>query len=212
MDQQTTPASASPLDALVTVTELILTTPDGCARAPFSWHVNAGLHVVQSDDERVTQQLFEFMSGTRAVEDVSIVHRAASVYWQPNMRQREHETQLAKIWLQNRGATFTRWSPDLAAELVAEFGLEKHIQKPLYMLSLGSFRKLNLVAAFACAADVTCLEHPFAALDGPSCSLLSELLDEAAAHTTRAWIVADFAVPAALANTSQLTVVNLDTP
>jgi energy-coupling factor transporter ATP-binding protein EcfA2 len=42
---------------------------------------------------------------------------------------------------------------------------------------------------------VTLLDEPFAALDKASIGFVLELLDDAAADSTRAWVVADYEAP-----------------
>ena len=79
--------------------------------------------------------------------------------------------------------------------LVDGLSLDAHRHKQLYMLSTGSKRKVWLAAAFASGATVTLLDQPFAALDKASIGFVTELLEDAAEHTTRAWIVSDFEAP-----------------
>jgi ABC-type Mn2+/Zn2+ transport system ATPase subunit len=67
------------------------------------------------------------------------------------------------------------------------------------MLSTGTKRKVWLAAAFASGAAVTLLDEPFAALDKTSIGLVIALLQEAAQHPTRAWVVADYAPPQGVA-------------
>ena len=80
----------------------------------------------------------------------------------------------------------------LLADLVVELDLVQHMGKRLDMLSTGSRRKVWLAAAFAAGATLTLLDQPFAALDKPSMRFLSALLQEAAAHPGRGWVVADY--------------------
>ncbi|MEY8877526.1 MAG: hypothetical protein AB9M60_13530, partial [Leptothrix sp. (in: b-proteobacteria)] len=68
---------------------------------------------------------------------------------------------------------------------------------PLFMLSTGSRRKVGLVAAAASGAALTLVDNPFAALDAPARQLWLQVLSEAAADRTRAWVVADHDVPTA---------------
>ena len=74
--------------------------------------------------------------------------------------------------------------------------MERHRHKPLYMLSTGSRRKVMLVAALASGATVTLLDQPFASLDQTSIRVIKDFLNETAEHSSRAWIVADYEVPA----------------
>jgi ABC-type multidrug transport system ATPase subunit len=82
--------------------------------------------------------------------------------------------------------------------------MERHRHKPLFMLSTGSRRKVMLVAALASGASVTLLDQPFVSLDQVSVRVIQDFLSEAAAHTSRAWIVADYEVPEGLTPASVL--------
>lgn len=84
------------------------------------------------------------------------------------------------------------WNAALLDALVEGLSLAPHLEKPLYMLSTGSKRKVWLAAAFASGAAVTLLDTPFAALDKASIALVMDLLHEAAEHPTRAWVVAHY--------------------
>jgi len=82
--------------------------------------------------------------------------------------------------------------------LIEGLGLTPHWQKPLYMLSTGSRRKVWLAGAFACGAPLTLLDEPFAALDQPSIRFVLSLLQAAATDPLRAWVLADYEAPPAL--------------
>jgi ABC-type multidrug transport system ATPase subunit len=92
-------------------------------------------------------------------------------------------------------ARYPLFDETLLADLVDGLSLAPHQDKALYMLSTGSKRKVWLAAAFASGAAVTLLDEPFAALDKASISLLLELLQEAAFHPRRAWVVAGYEAP-----------------
>ncbi len=82
------------------------------------------------------------------------------------------------------------------AELVDGLGLAPHLDKPLYMLSTGSKRKVWLAAAFASGAAVMLLDDPFAALDKASINFVLSRLQAAADHPTRACLLAHHEAPA----------------
>ena len=82
--------------------------------------------------------------------------------------------------------------------LIHGLGLEPHWQKPMYMLSTGSKRKVWLAAAFAAGAALTLLDEPFAALDQPSIRFVLGLLQGAATDPERAWLLADYQAPTGL--------------
>lgn len=83
----------------------------------------------------------------------------------------------------------------LLRELIDGLALMPHLDKPLYMLSTGSKRKVWLAAAFSSGAAVTLLDEPFAALDKMSIGFLMELLKDAAYHPSRAWVLTHHEAP-----------------
>jgi ABC-type multidrug transport system ATPase subunit len=92
-------------------------------------------------------------------------------------------------------AQHPRWNPDLQENLAEALGMNAQLDKRLDMLSSGRRRKVMLVAALASGATVTLLDQPFAALDRVSILVIHGFLQEAAEHTSRAWIVADHTAP-----------------
>ncbi len=113
-------------------------------------------------------------------------------------RSTAHDDVVVRELLARQAAPHPAHAPDLLDELIDAFTLTQHLHKPLYMLSTGSQRKVWLSLSFAAQAPVTLLDQPFAALDGPSIRCVRELLQEAAGHTTRAWVVADHEAPPGL--------------
>lgn len=91
-----------------------------------------------------------------------------------------------------------QWRIDLQQDLTQALQLQPHLGKKLFMLSTGSRRKVALVGLLASGATVTCLDQPFAALDGASARAVREFLADVADHPTRTWVVADYAVDAVL--------------
>jgi len=89
-----------------------------------------------------------------------------------------------------------KWLKEQSDQKITGLALEPHLPKSLYMLSTGTKRKVFLAGAFASGAAVTLLDEPFAALDRASIGLVLELLQEAATHPRRAWVVADYVAPA----------------
>jgi energy-coupling factor transporter ATP-binding protein EcfA2 len=78
------------------------------------------------------------------------------------------------------------------------------------MLSTGTRRKIFLAAAFASGAAVTLLDEPFAALDKASINMMLELLQEAASHRSRAWVVADYVAPHGVALAASIALTTID--
>ena len=85
-----------------------------------------------------------------------------------------------------------QWNAALHAKLAEAFGLLPHAHKQLFMLSTGSRRKVAIVGLLACGATTTCLDQPYAALDGASIQVLREFLSDMANHASRTWVVADY--------------------
>lgn len=110
----------------------------------------------------------------------------------------------ATAWLGSLPSRYPTFEVALAHELAQGFALEPHIDKPMYMLSAGSKRKVWLCAAFAAGTPLTLIDEPFAALDMTSIRFLQGLLEEASAHPTRAWLLADHAPPEGLALKTRL--------
>lgn len=130
---------------------------------------------------------------------------ARQVFWM-DPRTTAHDAIPARQFLATTAARYPLWDAALQAQLVEALGLAPHIDKPLYMHSTGSKRKVWLTAAWASGATLTLLDEPFAALDKASVRSLLALLQEAAQHTDRAWVVADYEAPpgVALAHTLHL--------
>jgi len=119
------------------------------------------------------------------------------VFWiDPDTRT--HDATTATEFLRQQRHQHPRFSAEAAADLVDGFGLTPHLDKPLYMLSTGSRRKVWLTAAFAAGTDLTLIDQPFAALDGAAKGFLRELLQDVAGHPRRAWLIADHEAPAGL--------------
>jgi len=125
----------------------------------------------------------------------------------------EHDAVVTQAWLDQRQQRFaSSWQAAVATALIEGFGLTEHMTKPLFMLSAGSRRKVGLVAAAASGAALTLLDTPYAALDARSGRLLSELLAKAATlteGTDRAWVLADYELPAALAGVQLAGLIDL---
>lgn len=94
-----------------------------------------------------------------------------------------------------QSSTHARFDSDVLNECVDGLALAPELNKQTFMLSTGSKRKVWLAAAFASGAALTLLDMPFAALDKPSIGYVLSLLQEAAAHPARAFVVADYVAP-----------------
>ena len=124
---------------------------------------------------------------------------AAAAYRQQTFwmdpRTNAHDQVTAHQFFATTATRYAAWDAGVVVDLCGALGLGPHLDKPLYMLSTGSKRKVWLVAALASGAALTLLDEPFAALDKTSIRCLLEYLQEAATHTRRAWVVADYEAP-----------------
>jgi ABC-type transport system involved in cytochrome c biogenesis ATPase subunit len=95
-------------------------------------------------------------------------------------------------------AKYPAFNQSLLEGLQVELDLTPHLDKKMFMLSNGSTRKVWLSAAFACGAALTLIDNPFAALDRSSIKVIGDLLEDAAEHPTRGFVVADYEIPEGL--------------
>ena len=172
---------------------------------PLDLFVPAGVTLVQGDEQTGKTTLLRILAGEVAPTRGWVVvkgHRSdekASAFAQEVFRTDPTSTSLDQTspatWFETLPERYPRFNALLLADLVEGFDLNPHVQKPLYMLSAGSRRKVWLSAAFASGAALTLIDQPFAALDGPSIRLLRELLREFAEQPTRACVIADYEAP-----------------
>jgi ABC-type multidrug transport system ATPase subunit len=101
---------------------------------------------------------------------------------------------------------FAKFDALVLPDLLEGLSLVPHLDKSIYMLSTGTRRKVWLAAAFASGAAVTLLDEPFAALDQSAIAFVMELLEDAASHPGRAFVLAHHEAPgeARLAQTIDL--------
>ena len=92
-------------------------------------------------------------------------------------------------------AQYPAFDDALTRALVEPFSLTPHQDKPLFMLSSGSKRKVWITAAFASGAALTLLDEPFAALDQASICVVRALLANAATDLARATVIAHYESP-----------------
>ena len=166
--------------------------------AGLSFDIHPGLTLVRGGDGRGKTTLLQLLAGRLPPASGTVQRRAHTVYFE-HPADPAHDATEARAWLAALQAHHRRWNEALAQALAGALALQAHLDKPLFMLSTGSRRKLGLVAAAACGAPLTLLDTPYAALDAPSARVLTQLLAEAATGRERAWVVADGERPPGLA-------------
>jgi ATPase subunit of ABC transporter with duplicated ATPase domains len=120
------------------------------------------------------------------------------IYWM-DPRDEQYDQVSAQSYFDRLQARHTGFSRSSLQTLTQELGLSEHVDKPLYMLSTGSKRKVWLTGAFASHCRLTLLDEPFAALDQRSVACVRNWLNRVAGDTDRAWVVADYEAPPGVA-------------
>lgn len=167
--------------------------------------IGPGVTLVRGGDGTGKTTLLRLLAGQRAAQsgDLTLCGIALGaqakryqqqVFWtEPATKAFDALTSLAFFEAQRQGnQTFAAANAPLMLDLMDGFSLRDHLEKPLYMLSAGTRRKVWLTAAFAAGTPLTLIDEPFAALDLPAKDFLTDLLIDAADHPTRAFVVAHF--------------------
>ncbi|WP_372660283.1 ATP-binding cassette domain-containing protein [Hydrogenophaga sp.] len=171
----------------------------------WSQRIRAGVTAVYGDESSGKSTLLQLMAGALApqagrleLNGVSLDQNARryqeQVYWM-DPRTEAHDQQSARNYLQTLPALYAGFAPQTLDHMVQGLSLTDFLDKPLYMLSTGSKRKVWLAAGFASGAPLVLMNKPFAALDKPSIAFLRECLQEASVHPSRAWVLADYERP-----------------
>ncbi|RZS58593.1 ABC transporter ATP-binding protein [Sphaerotilus mobilis] len=182
--------------------------PDAPSRPVFSglgFTLRPGLTLVRGGEGRGKTTLLRLLAGELQPSTGTLVRPAGRVCL-PQPSDQACDAQVARDWL---AAQLAGVDLRQAAPLIDAFGLAPHIDKPMFMLSTGSRRKVGLVAAALAGAPLTLLDQPYAALDARSCRIVSELLAEAAESRERCWVVADHERPSWLEGVALAGLVDL---
>ena len=187
---------------------LVFSYPDVDLLDGLSFAIKPGLTLVRGGGGRGKRTLLRLIAGELNPRAGVVLHRADTLCFESPADQASDDI-IARAWLAARRSRFARWQEDREAGLIQGFGLTGHMDKPMYMLSTGSRRKVGLVAAAVSEAQLTLIDRPFAALDASSSRLLAQLLTDAAASQSRAWVIADYELPAWLAGVPLSGVIDL---
>ncbi|MFN7120846.1 MAG: ATP-binding cassette domain-containing protein [Hydrogenophaga sp.] len=170
----------------------------------------AGVSAVCGDESSGKTTLLRLLSGDLTASSGSIVlpgsanQPLSTQVFRTQPRGDALDAISAQAWWTGLPSKHPNFDVSLASELARGFALEPHIDKPMYMLSAGSKRKVWLCAAFAAGTPLTLIDEPFAALDMASIRFLQGLLEEASHHRDRAWVLADHTAPEGLVLKTQL--------
>ncbi|MEO7129371.1 MAG: ATP-binding cassette domain-containing protein [Rhodoferax sp.] len=179
--------------------------PDCALFADWSTRIAPGVTLVRGGESSGKTTLLRLLagelpaqSGDIQIGDVHLAQHAAG-YRQQVFRVDPRSTDFDLITPIDYFKSLHRRHPGfddrVVENLIEGLALAPHRDKPLYMLSTGSKRKVWLTAAFAAGATVTLLDEPFAALDKNSIDFVKKLLYDAASDPARALVLADYEAP-----------------
>jgi len=171
----------------------------------WSCDIPAGVTLLQGGESRGKTTLLQLLAGDMKPQAGTVQFRANTAHhtakasapsvFRTVPRSEAHEQVTPAQFLVVLQESYGSLDLNLAKEIASGLSLTAHLEKPMFMLSAGSRRKVWLTAAFAAGATVTLLDEPFAALDRASIDFVLQLLSEAATHVDRAWVVADYTAP-----------------
>lgn len=168
-----------------------------------------GVNLVQGGDGRGKTSLLRMLAGLMPPDSGQVVLNGADMaaqagtylsqlFWM-EPQSTAFDAVSGLTYLQQMRERYPHFDPDVADALIDDLSLADHIEKPLYMLSTGSKRKVWFCAAFASGAPLTLLDMPFAALDKASIVAVTGRLSEQAQRAQRIWVVTDYAPPPGVA-------------
>lgn len=193
------------LPPILQVEGLCFAYPERTLFADWSAAIRPGVSLVRGGDGRGKTTLLRLLAGALPadagrlqIKGIGLLDQAQAyrqqLFWvDPRTDVFDQMTPLAFFEAQRR--VYPGFDDEVLKELIDGLALAPQMDKQLYMLSTGSKRKVWLAAAFASGAALTLLDMPFAALDKASIGFVLELLQEAAEHSARAWVVADYEAP-----------------
>ena len=171
----------------------------------FSLSVMPGITLVSGGDGRGKSTLLRLIAGDIKAQAGTLAIHGTLLAEQPlaykaqvfctDPRSTSFDQVTALAYFEGLRAHYPQWDEALLAQLFAGLSLEPHVDKPLYMLSTGSKRKVWMAAAFACGAPLTLLDEPFAVLDKVSILFVRSLLKAQAMNPSRAWLLANHDAP-----------------
>ena len=167
--------------------------------ANLSFTISTGVTLVQGGDGRGKTTLLRLLAGELKPQSGQILLRRLDlerpqVFWM-DPRSIEHDQVKARDYLDDQAKHWPDFDHHGLAALIEGLSLAEFLDKPLYMLSTGSKRKVWLAAAFASNAAVALLDDPFAALDKPSIRFVTEVLQGIALQSKRAVVMTGYDAP-----------------
>jgi len=191
--------------AILQVNDLCFRIPQRALFTDWSARIQPGVTLVRGGDGSGKTTLLRLLAGELPadagqlqVDDIRLGDQPAAyrqeVFW-TDPRSDAFDQLTPVDYFKSLHHLYPRFDEQVLADLIEGLSLAPHMDKFLYMLSTGSKRKVWLAAAFASGAAVTLLDEPFAALDKASIGFVKKLLEYAADHPARAWVIADYEAP-----------------
>lgn len=173
--------------------------------AHLSAQVPPGVTLVRGGESRGKTSLLRIVAGDLAADAGSVRVNGIEVHANPgtwrqqvfwvNPRTDAFNAISAAAFFNSLRPVYALLDDLILQELVESLSIKPHLDKPLYMLSTGSRRKVWLAAALAAGAPVTLLDEPFAALDASSIACVKRFLTQSASQPARALLVSDYEAP-----------------
>ena len=196
---------ATPLAAVLQVDGLCFNYPQRPLFTHWSASISPGVTLLRGDDGSGKTTLLRLLAGELPAQAGALQLKGVSLKEQPQAyrqqvfwadpRSESFDQMTPRGYFQSLPHQYPRFDTLLLDDLIEGLSLTPHLDKSLFMLSTGSKRKVWLAAAFASGAPLTLLDEPFAALDKASIGFVLELLEDAADHLARAWVMADYEAP-----------------
>jgi ABC-type multidrug transport system ATPase subunit len=164
-----------------------------------SFDAHPGLGWIVGDEGCGKSTLLALLGGALVLQGGTCSVAGVSLHEQPD-RYREqvfwidpqtdaHHALNARAYWSSLERTYPAFQASHLPMLIDAFSLQDHVEKPLYMLSTGSRRKVWWAAAIASGAPLVLMDQPFAALDAPSARALQDIVAELAQEGDTCWLM-----------------------
>jgi ABC-type transport system involved in cytochrome c biogenesis ATPase subunit len=184
--------------------KLCFSYPQCALFTALSLQLPAGVSLVRGGDGRGKTTLLRLLAGEVPVDSGRLQikeidqHSTPATYRQQvfwvEPRSTAFDQMTPTAYLALLQGTYAGWDAVALLALTEGLSLTEHLDKPMYMLSTGSKRKVWLAAAFASGAALVLLDDPFAALDKPSIAFVMRQLRHISQQQGQACVVAHYAV------------------
>jgi ABC-type multidrug transport system ATPase subunit len=180
--------------ALLAAKGLCLQLPGGHAAPALSFEITAGVTLVQGGEGTGKTSLLRTLAGEMSPSRGAMDRYQSSLFW-ADPKSAAFDDLTPRQYFEQLVQHHRAFDIAYALELASTLSIDAHLDKPMYMLSTGSKRKVWLIAGFAAHATIALFDMPFAALDARSANQVCQLLKEGSKLTNRAWVLADYTPP-----------------